>query len=290
MGLIVCVHGIGQQLKGEETLAVEWRAALRDGMRLAGARPHELPDDSAIAVAFYGDLFRDRAMKGDEVPYELVDIEDGIEADLVRAWLREAEARHASSDSDERTLEYSKSGWCHETIQELATALLRYPFFAALAERFFVGDLKQVSSYLNASDIRQSVRGRLMQLFGPETRLVIGHSLGSIVAYEALCHAAGPTPPAFISLGSPLGLPNIIFDRLDPRPRNGSGVWPTGLTKWINVADRHDIVAAVKKLSPLFGHRVRDLSVSNEAMAHDAVPYLTARETGQALREVLYGA
>jgi hypothetical protein len=31
---VLCVHGIGQQHKGEETLRGEWAAALRDGIRL----------------------------------------------------------------------------------------------------------------------------------------------------------------------------------------------------------------------------------------------------------------
>lgn len=289
MASIVCVHGIGQQLKGEETLATEWYAPLRDGMRRAGGRPHELPEDHEITVAFYGDLFRDSAVKGDDVPYELVDIEDGIEADLVRAWLREAEAHPAGSDSAEHTLEYGKSGWCPETVQEVATALLRYPFCAALAERCFVGNLKQVSSYLKVPHIRQSVRSRLLQLFGSETRLVIAHSLGSIIAYEALCLSEGSPPPSFISLGSPLGLPNLIFDRLDPLPNNGRGVWPIGLTRWTNIADRHDFVAAVKQLAPLFGPAVRDIEVANEALAHDVRPYLTAPETGAAILEALRG-
>jgi hypothetical protein len=129
-----------------------------------------------------------------------------------------------------------------------------------------------------------------MQQLGREIRLVIGHSLGSVVAYEVLCHATGLRGHAFITLGSPLGLPTLIFDRLDPPPRGGRRVWPNGLAKWTNIADRHDIVAAVKQLAPLFGPGVRDVMVSNEAKAHDVLPYLTARETGQAVREALRAA
>ena len=51
----------------------------------------------------------------------------------------------------------------------------------------------------------------------------------------------------------------------------------------MNVADKHDVVALVKELRPLFGAAVGDLTVDNEARAHDVTPYLTARETGEAL-------
>jgi hypothetical protein len=33
---VVCVHGVGQQLKGKDSLAEDWGPALRDGMRRAG--------------------------------------------------------------------------------------------------------------------------------------------------------------------------------------------------------------------------------------------------------------
>ena len=40
---VVCVHGVGQQLKGEDSLAGEWALALRDGMRRAGCAESRLP-------------------------------------------------------------------------------------------------------------------------------------------------------------------------------------------------------------------------------------------------------
>jgi hypothetical protein len=69
MASILCIHGIGQQLKGEEIVANDWRAALRDGMRLAGAKNEELPGDGDIGVAFYGDLFREEITKGFDAPF-----------------------------------------------------------------------------------------------------------------------------------------------------------------------------------------------------------------------------
>lgn len=287
MSSILCIHGIGQQLQGQELLSTNWRIALRDGMRNSGASEEDLPGDADITVAFYGDLFREEATKGFGPPFQLADIEEGIEAELIKAWFHEAKASSQSAGMHGDKV-VSKSGWQPEAIQKMAVALLRYPFFASLTEQLFVGALKQVRQYFTDPDKRQKVKQRFASQLNVDTRLVIAHSLGSIVAYEALIVAKELAAPALITLGSPLGLPNLIFDRLKPTPVAGQGAWPGNVRSWTNITDRHDIVAAVKDLAPLF-KGVRDIRVSNEALAHDVSPYLTAKETGASILEALHG-
>ena len=284
MAHVICVHGIAQQLQGSELLAQEWRTALRDGMHLAGAEPADLPAHSEIEVAFYGDLFRGRkkARGAASTPFEPVDIEAGLEAELLMAW---ADAAEAQAD----TLSPTKSGRAPSSVQKIATALLKLPFFLPLADRLLVGALKQVRWYLTEPETRRAVRERLSSLVTPDTRLVIGHSLGSVVAYEVLCQILPPIAPAFITLGSPLGLPKLVFDQLDPAPANGRGRWPSSTRTWTNIAANNDIVAAVKRLAPLFAEFVEDVVVNNEAKAHDVRPYLTAAETGAAVLGALRG-
>src|SRR5688572_17087740 len=91
MARIVAVHGVGQQLLGEEVLGSVWRPALRDGLRRAGIAEAELPGDTEIAMAFYGDLFRGRGTKGlGDLPYEPADVEEGWERQMLEAWWRAA--------------------------------------------------------------------------------------------------------------------------------------------------------------------------------------------------------
>jgi hypothetical protein len=87
----------------------------------------------------------------------------------------------------------------------------------------------------------------------PDSRakVVIGHSLGSVVAYEALCQQPAGVV-SFITLGSPLGIRNVIFEKLTPRPSEGAlGHWPGNVRYWTNIADSSDVVALEKRLSPV---------------------------------------
>lgn len=120
-----------------------------------------------------------------------------------------------------------------------------------------------------------------------DTRVIVAHSLGSVVTYEAL-HAFSTRTnwsnvKTLVTLGSPLGIRNLIFDRLTPAPNGGRGIWPPGIERWTNVSDDGDIVALIKKLGSLFGQNLVDIGVSNGARAHDVSPYLTAAETGRAI-------
>jgi hypothetical protein len=283
MSQIVCVHGIGQQLKGPKSLEREWRDALRDGMVLAGAGDGELPGDTSIAAAFYGDLFRGR--KGGDEPAELADIDPGFETELLMRWGSDAGLNETGENKSDQP---GKSGWAPKSVQRLAQRILRHKFFARVTDKAFVGDLKQVRWYLTESDTRQKARKRVASLISDQTRVVIAHSLGSVVAYEVLCQCSVPVH-TFITLGSPIGLPNLVFERLDPAPTNGRGNWPHTLSNWVNIADIHDIVASVKQLSPLFWGRVRDIEVNNEAQAHDISPYFTSSATGKAVWDALRG-
>jgi len=97
---------------------------------------------------------------------------------------------------------------------------------------------------------------------------VIGHSLGSVVAYEALCQKPANVV-TFVTIGSPLGIQNLIFHKLTPRPSpEGIGAWPGKVKHWTNIADKGDIVALEKNLAPFFGPTVRDVMVYNGSDAH----------------------
>ena len=277
MPSVVGVHGIAQQFKGPNVLRTEWLSALRDGLWLAGVK---FPQDDDLVCASYGDLFRPPGTKAVGIPpYDANDITDDWEKELLEAWWREAAAVEDGSPRSRGTDESP-----HATLRSASPECLEpIPVLRGDRRAPFIFDLKQVRNYLHDQAIRQAVRERVEQAVAPETRVIVGHSLGSVVAYECLCADPEWSIRTLVTLGSPLGIRNLIFDLLEPTPQNGTGAWPGSVQRWINIADGGDVVALVKDLSPRFGEKVENLLIYNGATAHDIKPYLTAKETGNAI-------
>lgn len=281
MARVVCAHGVGNQQLGEQQLLKDWLPALQDGLSRAGASTKLAADD--VVMAYYGDLFlpQGQLLAVDDPFYSWPDVSEGWESDLLLAWwagAAEAEPQVTAPHATDTLAGVPVS------VQSALLALSQSRFFAGLAERAMIFDVKQVRRYLNDSDLRAAARARVTALIGPDTRVVIGHSLGSVVAYEALCALPGHNVTAFVTLGSPLGIPNLIFPKLDPPPVDDLGVWPGRRTlSWTNIADARDVVALVKDLCPYFGSDVENHLVPNGSHAHDATHYLGKAVTGTAV-------
>jgi hypothetical protein len=76
------------------------------------------------------------------------------------------------------------------------------PFGMGFAERFVNRSLAQVTRYLTSESIRSAALESVFKLIGLETKVLIGHSLGSVIAYEA-AHLMKQPLPLLLTLGSP---------------------------------------------------------------------------------------
>lgn len=281
MPVVVCVHGISQENKGSHTLAREWGPPLLDGVALAG---RELSAD-ALACAFYGSLFRVQGSVRSvgEPHYRPTDVTADEQQLLMVLWDEAARVEPDRVTAPDASVRAATP----RSIQAALRALARSRFFAGLAEGAFIGALKQVRGYLREPALRKAAQRAVDELVDQDTRVLIGHSLGSVVAYEALHRYAGAprwmNVKTFVTLGSPLGIPNLIFDGLEPPPVGGVGAWPGTIERWTNISDDGDVVALVKELRPLFGVSLTDIRIHNGAQAHDVMPYLTTLETGRAV-------
>jgi hypothetical protein len=76
--------------------------------------------------------------------------------------------------------------------------LVRLRWFAplgiGLAEKFVYRSLSQLARYFTDDSVREHAQQQVVAHVGPDTRIVIAHSLGSVVAYEA-CTAQITTSP-----------------------------------------------------------------------------------------------
>ncbi len=247
MSRVVLVHGAFNELWGPHEVAQRWIPALRDGLWHVGA---DLSADQ-VECAFYGDLFRLDPGAGDVVD----------PADLV--------SRSGLVDVLSSIPGVDQLGTLAHAVGEAAHRRL----------------VDQVGRFLAAGDVRRTVRERVDRVLGPDTELVVAHSLGTLVSYQVL--AARPElSPALITLGSPLGHP-MAFDRLRPAPVDGVGAWPGSVRTWTNIAAVGDPACGGRGLAERFGDRVVDHMVDNGHRAHDPEPYLNAAVTGASVAAAL---
>lgn len=310
MATVVLVHGIAQeQLSADslETGGTGWLPALTGGVRSAGHAgladrlSQRVAPSVDVRMAYYGDLFLDPSAQGAGVDLNTLDDEESIYfEELARVWLDSA-ASYADDPRDRATAAQeldlmhnrpSDAQGARAAVRPAMNALGRLRWFAPLgmgvAGRFVYRALSQVSRYINDDNIRMVAQQRVLDLIDTDTRLVIAHSLGTVVAYEALHNNDHPT--ALITLGSPLALRSIIYDRLRPQP----SCVPASVTQWDNFADVDDLVAAHTDLTSFFPPQppstVRPISgpeLDNGSAPHDAIHYLNKQSVGRAVARAL---
>lgn len=275
MAPVVLIHGINNTFTSEPSMAAIWTPALLGGLELAGHRDTLTAAD--VACVAWGDLFRrsGRFLGDDHGGQELTadDIKDPVEEDLLMAWWGAAAARDPQVMPPDTDMLGVRS-----TMRTALNAMSASKFLAKATESMIAGWLRQVRCYLLDPTIRADMQQRLAAQVGPDTRVIVAHSLGSVIAYETLCAHPDWNVSDLVTLGSPLAVRHIVYDRLQPEP----GRWP-GIERWVNISDEADFVALEPRLRRLFGDRVVDVEVDNGVAAHAAERYLTAAETGSAV-------
>jgi hypothetical protein len=288
---VVGIHGIGQTYVGPETLKQRWLPALRDGLYEA-KWPHA--QDVDLDIVGYGQLFRRGDLRDAGIPrIDPADLDDW-ERQMLTEWWREAAKLSAQSTGEEleesrriQGPDFSGRARTPQVVQRALRQLTKSKFFNALGpERLLLLGLRQVKLFLHDHELKKAVLARVVERMSQDVGIIVGHSLGSVVAYEALCANPHWKVDTFVTLGSPIGIRNLVFDALTPAPRNGRGEWPC-IRHWLNVADAGDIVALQKTLAPLFG-AVEDHVVYNGWHSHDAVRYLSSSIVGTAIANALY--
>jgi hypothetical protein len=302
---IVLVHGIGQEQRSADELEAEWVPALADGLRVAGYsgladrlwRDRLVEGGIQARMAFYGDCFRRQGAEGLD-PGQLTTEEDTFAKQVAHNWLERAandttdpRQRHEATLQLRRLDDSSAKGRSAGAALRSATAGLARvrwfaPFGMAVAERFVSRALAQLTLYLNDDSVREYVLSRVFRLIDPDTRVLVSHSLGTVVAYEAAHQLTQPLP-LLITLGSPLGLRTSVYERLRPQPPR----FPPRVGRWVNITARDDITAAPPDLSRLFGAPESPGAVfesnwiDNGAKPHTPTAYLTRVETARPIGE-----
>ena len=160
----------------------------------------------------------------------------------------------------------------------------RYGLDHDLVTRFVTKFFPEITRYFADIQARgAAVQGLADAIARVEPQVLIAHSLGSVVAYETL--RAHPDCPVdmFLTLGSPLAMPDVVYDRLAEHA--GPHGRPPGVRQWINIADYGDIIAIPKARVPqAFPGLTGDISDSIHAFDfHRVTNYLACPATTDVL-------
>jgi hypothetical protein len=301
MADVVMVHGIGPLEETEEQLRGDWMRALAGTLRDNGhaEQAARLEDGSvSAAMAYYRHLYTPYVPQDDwdmPLPDPMAATGEDVAVDIMGNIQQHASDPAARAEAaralEELRAEVGPEQGPAELLRMFVAMLGRLgpvarSGFAALSSTG-VFHLGQVAAYLDDETVREDAIEAVLSRVAPDTRVVLAHSLGTIVAYEALHRLEQPLP-LLITFGSPLGLRSVIRRRLRPQPLRSPG----HLKRWVNVADRDDFIVSTLRLRTLFPdndavlERTR-LVKNRNTNPHAAVEYLKHWETVEPLAQLV---
>ncbi len=285
---LLLVHGRSQQGKDPAALKAEWLDALATG---AGAAGVTLPQGLQVDFPFYGDLL-DGFARDVELPLT-EDIqargESIVDADFLRFQAEMAdELRLAAGITDgeidaaygENPRPKGPQNW--EWVQAILRTLDRRA--GGLSRSTLETFMRDVYLYTQKALVRDAIDEVVANELTEGPTVVVGHSLGSVVAYNVLRRSQlNLDVRLFITLGSPLAVRSIRDEFRPLRYPPASG--------WFNAFDERDVVA----LYPLDGNNFPvspaienyDQVDNQTGNRHGIVGYLDDRVVAQRIVELL---
>jgi hypothetical protein len=237
---LLFVHGRAQEGKSSDILKKEWMDALGVGLGNAGL---SLPAGVEPDVPFYGDKLMEFINRRDLPPADNIQsrggaIDDGY-ADFLREVALEAREKEVvtkpevDAELGPQAVHKGPQNW--EWVQAVIRVI---DSKAAAVSNISIGlMLRDVFVYVNDGPVRREINKIVAAKLTNEPTVVVGHSLGTVVAYDVLREHAGNQVPCYISVGSPLGIRAIRRRLKSPL------TMPEGVKDWYNAFDERDVVA-----------------------------------------------
>jgi len=139
-------------------------------------------------------------------------------------------------------------------------------FLIRLLPRKIRSTAEEIKSYFQnkdnvACDVRELLKQELRPLLNNSDKvLLIGHSMGSVIAYDALWELSHlENLPGkidlFLTIGSPLGM-NYVQRRLLGNKYTGKKKYPSNIKRWVNISSIGDVTALDRVFLDDFGEMI----------------------------------
>ncbi|HRI55814.1 MAG TPA: S8 family peptidase [Anaerolineae bacterium] len=287
---VIYVHGIGPK-PAEAVLTCQWDRALFG---------HLMGDRTRMAY------WVNHARHGWPVEAECDDGDSSVSASAVRQFgaleadwdpRHERLIEHLSTSKEERDFLREMRDNLEEQAApgSFGAKGVSSAFWNSLSWLFTRAFIRDTHDFFFDQDARTRMRESLMDVLKPGGApfVVIGHSQGSMIAYDVLRELDPSTYPVdlFLTIGSPLGL-NTARARFRKWTGSKRLPFPPCVSRWLNVANRGDIVCADLDLTndiqktPRFQNII--ISSPNQELKddkHAATGYLQVAEVRQAVTE-----
>ena len=156
--------------------------------------------------------------------------------------------------------------WRVHIIRFLYAIVDLFPWLIRWLPESACNTIKETNRYFeNRNNIGYQVRGMLKTILQPileknEQIMVIGHSLGSVIVYDALWELSQNKlhfgKVDFLSLGSPLGL-KFVQNKLQGRQYPKKNKYPNNIHRWINITSVGDTTAIDRNLKDDFSDMLK---------------------------------
>lgn len=294
--VIIGIHGLGNKPAGN-LLEKWWRASINEGLVKLG---QPIPDLN-FKLIYWADVFYDRPLNENivdkedplylEERYTPAPMDDIFEEHPVRQKILDVLEKELDSIflNEDMTINFSS----------IADAII-HRYFKEL-DFYYSKDISDTS--FNSMEAKNIIHNRVVNEFQKhqgDDILLIGHSMGSIIAYDVINYIAPDIDiHTLVTLGSPLGFPvimgKIAAERNISLPKLHKLKTPESVKrKWYNLSDLEDKIALIYRLSGNFdpnssGVHVTDMIIHNnyqingERNPHKSFGYLRTPEMARIL-------
>lgn len=237
---LLFVHGRGQQGQDPALLKSEWLDTLKRGAQSAGLT---LPGGIDVAFPYYGDLLESFTRQSDIPLTSDVRVRGGSLQDeflVFQAEVAEAVRQRAGVTDAQVDAEYGANprprgplNW--EWVQAILRAIDKHG--GGMNQKTLEVFTRDVFLYSTRAGVRDEIDRIVAAQLTDEPTVVVGHSLGTVVAYSVLrSDRRQLRVPLYVTVGSPLGV-RAVRDQFRPLR------FPSPIDAWYNAFDSRDVVA-----------------------------------------------
>jgi len=240
---LIFVPGKNPKPRPEEHRALLWRTLLEGVKRASPPVYDELAENQA---GFH------------LIPWNYLYYRDYKDITLDVPWIDALLNQHGPTEQDIR----EANNWHRSLSRGLYSIADHLPFLIPIMPEPIRQNVEELNRYFtNRDGIASEIRELLKQLLRPrlqngERVMIIGHSMGSVIAYDSLWELSQEGLPGkidcLLTIGSPLGM-HYVQKRLCGHDRQGKQRYPTTLRHWINLSSVGDVVALDRSFRDDFG-------------------------------------